>query len=331
MPPAVEHTAFTVERRHIASAACASQEVERAAVAPSKDTERTLASAPGRPEAWAAFVSALDVVDGERLRDLLGRFPMAITERTVGGVTVRHLTPRARVQTANKLIHLHGGAFVAGRGEAGLREAVLMAHRSSLPVISIDYRMPPEHPFPAALDDVVAVWRALLVDNPPGRFAMFGTSAGAALLVSAAVKFKELGLALPAALAASTPWSDLAQKGDSYFINQGIDSAVPRYAGLLERAARLYAGDRALDDPLISPVYADLAGLPPTIITTGTRDLFLSCSVRLHRALRNVGVPADLHVFEGIAHGQLIGLFESPESLAASAETIAFLLRHFGG
>lgn len=299
---------------------------------PLAEKEALLLRAPTEPAGWAAYVAELEKDEPALIKAVLAAHPASIEVGRLGGVTVRTIRPASAAgeNDARLLIHVHGGAYVTGGGDVGVREAILVAHHTSTTVVSIDYRMPPMHPFPAAVDDAVAVWAALLERHAPARMGVFGTSTGGALTVALGIAARDRGLPLPAALVAATPWSDLTETGDSYFTNRQIDGAVPFYAGLLERAARLYAGPDNLKHPLASPVYAFLKGLPPTMLTTGTRDLFLSCTVRLHRAMRAAGVAADLHVFEGISHGELTGLYTSPEALDAFDETVAFFDRHLG-
>ncbi len=225
-------------------------------------------------------------------------------------------------------VHIHGGAYVLNAGLAGQTEAIMIAARVGIPVISIDDCMLPDHPFPAALEDVAAVWQALVKEHDPETLAMGGTSAGAGLSMAAVIHFRRRGLPLPAALFLGTPRADLTETGDSFFINEGIDRTLVTWKGILENAARLYADGRELKDPLLSPLYGDLSGFPPTLLFTGTRDLFLSLAARAHRRLRNAGVPAELHVFEGLSHGEYIALHGTPESKAAYRELATFLKRH---
>jgi acetyl esterase/lipase len=139
-------------------------------------------------------------------------------------------------------------------------------------------------------------------------------------------RFMELGLETPGALWAGTPWADLTKTGDSLFTNEGIDRALVSYHGLLEGAANLYAAGRDLRTPLISPVYGDFDGFPPTYLVTGTRDLFLSDVIRVHRKMRVAGVVADLNVYEGISHGEYT--LDSSEMDQVFGELGEFLLRH---
>lgn len=288
-----------------------------------------LLRAPDEDRHWPAYVAELEVDEPKLLADLLNSYPCDIEPDVIGEVPVHRVSvPRETASGYDRmLMHTHGGAYILGGGRAGLREAVLAAHRTHSTVVSVDYRMPPRHPFPAAVEDCLSVWEGLLGENPGRSMAIVGTSTGGALAVATSVLALRRGRESPGALIAATPWSDLTETGDSYQANRFIDGNVPFYEGLLEKAALAYARGN-LTDPLASPVYADLAGLPPTMLTTGTRDLFLSCTARLHRALRAAGVTAELHVFEGVSHGDLIRLYEAPESIEAYREAALFLDRH---
>ncbi len=280
-------------------------------------------------EEWVQTIQALNTFSMQRGEALPERRSVTIKKAEIAGVTVHTVTPTdINPANSNRLfVHLHGGAYVLNAGRAGLGEAILIAHWVKIPVVSIDYRMPPEHPFPAAIGDVVAVWRSLLDDRPAKSMALGGTSAGGGLTLASTLRFVELGLEAPGALWTGTPWSDLTKTGDSHFTNEGIDRILVTYHGLLEGAAKLYADGRDLKTPLISPVYGDFKGFPPTYLVTGTRDLFLSDTVRVHRKMRVAGVVAELNVYEGVSHGEYM-FTDSPELQQAFGELEAFLLRH---
>ena len=255
---------------------------------------------------------------------------ISVEAAKLGGVqTFRLKPPVIQPQHQGRLfLYVHGGAYIASAGAAGLLEPILIAERIGIEVLSIDYRMPPDHPFPAALDDVVAVYRTLVVNQSPDKIILGGTSAGGGLALASILRFKEFGLALPGAVYGGTAWADLTKTGDTQFSLEGIDRGLVRYEGTLELPARLYAGDTDLKHPLISPIYGDFSGFPPTILVTGTRDLFLSDSVRTHRKLRAAGVVADLHVFEALSHGGYIRVQDAPESHEVYRELAAFIAEH---
>jgi monoterpene epsilon-lactone hydrolase len=254
---------------------------------------------------------------------------VSIRRETLEGVSVNWLMPSSiNPNHRNHLfIHLHGGAYLMGAGDAGIQEGIIIAEKLGIAVVSIDYRMPPLHPFPAAVDDVVATYRALLKKHSNQSIAMGGTSAGGGLTLAATLRFKQLDLPLPGALYAGTPWADLSETGDSYFINEGIDRVLVTYKGILAGAARLYADGRDLKDPLLSPVYGDFSGFPPTYLVTGTRDLFLSATALTHRKLRRAGALADLNVYEGVSHADYL-LQDLPESGEVFEELNKFISQH---
>jgi len=279
---------------------------------------------------WAE-AAASDEERRERMIPALAvEWSVKVTDDEIAGVTVRMVTPD-EIDPANEerlFVHVHGGAYVFGGGLPSVHEAILIAGRAKIRTLSIDYRMPPEHPFPAAVDDVVAVWKSLLAGRPARKMALGGTSAGGGLTLAATHRFKQLGLELPGALWAGTPWADLTKTGDSQFINEGIDRALVSYEGVLEGAAKLYADGHDLRSPLISPVYGNFESFPPTSLVTGTRDLFLSDVVRVHRKMRRIGVIADLNVYEGSSHADYIVVVDSPESEQVYGELGSFLSEH---
>ena len=148
------------------------------------------------------------------------------------------------------------------------------------------------------------------------------------MLFRSVLRAKKEGLPLPAATAPGTPWSDMTKTGDTFFTNEMIDNILVSNDGWLGDAAKLYANGTDLKDPQLSPVYGDYAGFPPTILTSGTRDLFLSLTVRTHRKLRRAGVEADLQVFEGLSHAQYLINADAPETREAFEEIAHFFDRH---
>jgi monoterpene epsilon-lactone hydrolase len=297
---------------------------------PQPNVEEMRQVSPRTKEEWLAVITDIDAPKEEGVHSLLDQFPVSVQNDEIAGVPVFHVTPvEVDPRHENHLFaYVHGGAYILNRGKAGLAEAIIIALRCQTPVLSIDYHMPPEHPFPAGLDDVVNVYQHLLKQRPTRSMAFGGVSAGGGLILAATGKFIEMGLDVPGALYAGTPWTDLTKTGDSYFTNEGIDRLLITYDGLLEGAAHLYAGANDLKDPLISPIYGDFHGFPPTFLVTGTRDLFLSNTARTHTKLRAAGVVADLLVYEGVSHGDYAAESASPESLQTYAELNAFLLRH---
>jgi epsilon-lactone hydrolase len=276
-------------------------------------------------DAAAAAIAGLP-----RLREALG---VTVEPVTMGGVRAFNVTPRS-IPEANRnriLLHFHGGVRVLNPGEAGTREAILMAGLAGFKVISVDYRMPPDFPFPAALDDSVTVYRELLKTTKPENIGIFGTSAGGSLTLTTLLRAKMEGLPMPGAIAPGTPTVDLSKTGDTLFTNAGIDNVLGTQDGFIRATALLYANGRDLKDPLISPIYGDVHGFPPAILTSGTRDLYLSNTVRMHRKLRAAGVEAVLQLWEGQSHAQyMLGAETVPEVREYHEEIARFFDQHLG-
>lgn len=258
------------------------------------------------------------------------RYAAALKSRAVGADTVvesiRIGEALVQVAAASKhtdekgiLIDFQGGAFVFGGGEACIAGTRIQAEQHGVRCYGVDYRMPPAHPFPAAVEDGLATYRHLLGTHSPSRIVMSGRSAGGNVALSTLLRAKEEQLPMPAGLILLSPEADLTEAGDSFEVNRMVDVVLP---GSLMRNNLLYANGADLMNPLVSPLFGDLRNLPSTFVQSGTRDLFLSNAVRLHRRLCQSGVRAELHVFEAMPHGGFSG--ESPEDRELQEETARF-------
>ena len=283
---------------------------------------------PQSADQWRSAIALRAESQTVSLDELASDLNLTITRDIIAGVAVHRVVPNDVVLGKGLFIYVHGGAYVFGGGDASVGEGALIAARSGITAISIDYRMPPDDPHPAAVTDLEMVYRALLETHDATNIGMGGTSAGGGLSMAAVHHFKALGLPIPGALYLGTPWADLTKTGDTMFTLEGIDRVLVTYDGMLEAAALLYADGEDLKDPLLSPVYGDLAGFPATYLVTGTRDMFLSDTVRVHRKLRNSGVEADLNVYEGLSHAEYAFVAGSPEHEATYRELAEFLRRH---
>jgi epsilon-lactone hydrolase len=283
---------------------------------------------PRTKEEWEASIHASDAGGDKSFDQVQKKFHVTVEKGELGGVTIYDIKPDAIPEENRRrvLMHVHGGAYVYGGGTNAASEGIILAHYGEIEVIAVDYRMPPEFPFPAALDDSVAVWKELIKTHTPRNMGIFGTSAGGGLTLATVIRLKELGLPLPGAIMAGTPWADLSKTGDTYATNEFVDNVLCTSNGLLEAAAKLYAGTHDLKEPLLSPIYGDLSGFPPTVLLSGTRDQFLSNTVRVHQKLLQSGVEAELLVFEGESHGQYAA--DVPESAIAYKEVAEFFDRH---
>ncbi len=287
---------------------------------------------PKTGEEWKPVSEAGALPTIKNVPGMLERLKVKIEPTVIDGVRAYIVTPETIApQNRNRqLIHMHGGCYVLNPREAGLPEAIFMAGFGHIKVISVDYRMPPEAVFPAALDDGITVWKAALKTTDAKNMAIFGTSAGGALTLEMVLKAKQLGLPLPAAIAPGTPMSDVTKVGDSFYTNAMLDNVLVSPDGFCDAGAKVYANGHDMKDPLLSPVYGDMKGFPPTILTTGTRDLLLSNTVRVHRKLRQAGVEAVLQVYEGMSHAHYIRDDTAPESKEAFEEIAAFFDKHLG-
>jgi monoterpene epsilon-lactone hydrolase len=254
-----------------------------------------------------------------------GALATPVDEIDLGGFPVYVVVP-AGVSPDDRRVYLdiHGGAWIQGGGEVCRATALRTAPLYGARVWAVDYRMPPGHPYPTPLDDCLAAYRALLEQRNPGEIIIGGASAGGNLAAALILRARDEGLPLPAAVLLNTPVMDLTASGDTWLANLGLDTVL---TGDSRAPMLLYAAGADLRDPYLSPLFGDLNGFPPTMLTSGTRDRLLSDTVRMHRALRAAGIPAELHVVEAGGHGRFLGV--APEDRAMAEETRRFLDEHW--
>jgi epsilon-lactone hydrolase len=251
-------------------------------------------------------------------------FPVNIESKTIGGVRCDVITPLSipAAKRGRVLINVHGGGFITDSGS--LVEGIPIANLTKTTVVSVYYRLAPENPFPAAVDDTVAVYKELLKTHQAKNLGLFGTSAGAILTGEVAVELKRLGLPLPAALGIFSGMGDFSEVGDSralYTIWGFTGYLTPPEHGHLDTA---YVGSTNPRNPVLSPLYADLHGIPPTLFITSTRDLLLSGTSILHRAFLRAGDKAELVVFEALPHA-----FWYDYHLPETREALGLMARFF--
>jgi acetyl esterase/lipase len=280
-----------------------------------------------KPIAEAGAAALVKVIPG-----MLERLHVKVEKTTIDGVRAYIITPETiATENANRvLVHMHGGCYVLNPGDAGLPEAIMMAGFGHFKVISVDYRMPPEALYPAALDDGMTVLKSVMKSTNPKNVAVFGTSAGGALTLAMVLQAKKQGVPLPGAIAPGTPMSDVTKVGDTFYTNAMVDNVLVSPDGFCDAGAKVYANGHDMKDPLLSPVYGDMSGFPPTILTSGTRDLLLSNTVRVHRKLRQAGIEAQLQIYEGQSHAHYIRDDSSPETKEVFEEISGFFSKHLG-
>lgn len=251
-------------------------------------------------EGWRSHIARSDEMLMQMMGPRAAGVEAEVHEWRPDGARAWAIKPAGVAQEDRRVyIEVHGGALIMGGGEICRAMALATAGLLQSKVVSVDYRMPPDHPYPAGLDDCLTVYRAVLRTHPPEKIIVGGGSAGGNLAAALILRARDEGLPLPAAAVLMTPEIDLTESGDSF--HTGLDSTIP---GGLMQANLLYAAGHDLADPYLSPLFADFAkGFPPTFLTAGTRDLFLSNAVRLQRKLSALDVPVELHLMEAAPHG----------------------------
>jgi monoterpene epsilon-lactone hydrolase len=284
------------------------------------------AAAPETLEERRAHTDKWQAGAGEAAKKL---YPVNIAADTIAGVPVRVVSPLsiAPEKRDRVLINLHGGGFNVDSGS--LSESIPIANLTGTKVVAVLYRLAPEHPFPAGLDDAVAVYKELLKTYKPAHIGIYGTSAGAILTAEVTAKLKQLGLPLPGATGIFSGMGDFSQPGDSIAL-----FALNGFSGHLDppkrdRNSEYFAASLDAKDPVLSPLYGDLGGFPPTLFVTSGRDLLLSGTTILHRAYLRAGVDAQLVVFEALPHA-FWNNAALPESKEADQLMAAFFDKHLG-
>jgi monoterpene epsilon-lactone hydrolase len=299
-----------------------SPEAQKSLARPDSDApvSESLADRRAKTDAWQAKA-------GEAYKEA---YPATVTADTIAGVPVRVITPPVigNGKNARVLINVHGGGFNSDSGS--LTETIPIANLTQTKVIAVLYRLAPEHPFPASVEDTVTVYKELLKSYKPQNIALYGTSAGAILTAETAVKLKQLGLPLPGALGIFSGLGDFSLAGDSQsmYALRGLSGYLspPILEGVHDPE---YVGTTNPKDPMLSPLYADLRGMPPTLFITSGRDLLLSGTTILQRAFLRAGVDAQLVVFEALTHAFWNDV-DLPESHEADEIMAHFFDTHLG-
>lgn len=312
-----EEPAMTATRHGRTAAGC--NPPAPATVSP--EARRALASLPDAagPADLVAHRALCAQVQRELGAIQMERHGVRMSADELAGVPVRIFTPPAPA-AQGVLLNLHGGGFIVDAGS--VTENVPIAAYTGMTVVAARYRLAPEHAFPAAVDDAEAVYRALLSRHGANRLALYGTSAGACLCVQLLVRLQEKRIALPRALGFFTGTADLSRRGDSEFFFRPMHERGDQTAQFFE-----YVADSDRFSPQVSPVFADLRGLPPTLCLAGTRDFMLSQTALFHQALLAAGVDAGLVVLEAMPHAHWIFL-DLPESDQAFRTMARFFTSH---
>jgi epsilon-lactone hydrolase len=282
----------------------------------------------------SAFPADADVNEQRRLlRELLSAQPLpgevTVTAAELGGVPTAEITV-AGIEPRHVVLYFHGGVYVMGDAALAAELASQIGRRTDAKVISVDYRLAPEHPYPAAVDDALAAYQALLDDGTdPSDIVFAGESAGGGLAIATLVNARDHRLPLPAAAFAMSPYADLTLAGTSMDAKGALDPLLSRVA--LEARIPDYAAGADAAHGLISPIFADLSGLPPLIIQGGSHEVLLDDAVRLARQAATADVEVTLEITPGVPH-----VFQAyhaflDEATAALDRAGRFLSAHLAG
>jgi len=268
-----------------------------------------------------------EVIDRQRkMMDDIDRLPrprgVEYIDTLIGGIPAIVATPTGSTPERH-LLYIHGGAFVVGSPKSHIAMAAVLAKLANATATVVEYRLAPEHLYPAAVDDCLAAYRALITDVDPATVTIAGDSAGGNGALATLVALRDAGDPLPGACYLLSPWTDLTGSGETIVTHAGIDPMFiePDIAG----AGRVYAGDTPLDDPGVSPLFADLGGLPPLLIQTGLDEVLLSDSTRLAERARAAGVDVTLDLAPGMWHVYQSFVRAVPESREALTRAAVFI------
>jgi acetyl esterase/lipase len=275
-----------------------------------------------------AFVKDIDTPLPERraAMERIDRLPrprkVDYRDTTVGGVPAIVATPTA-VPVERHILYLHGGGYVVGSPRTHIAFAARLAKRARAAVSVIDYRLAPENPYPAAIEDCVAAYRGVLEHTDPTRVTIAGDSAGGGATLATLCALRDSDTPLPAAGYLISPWTDLTGQGESTRTKAAVDPMLD--PGWLTHVASRYAGGRPLDHSGLSPLFADLTGLPPLLVQVGSDEVLLSDSTRLVQRARAAGVMVDLDVRDDMWHVYQAFAGMMPEATIAVIEAAGFI------
>jgi len=264
------------------------------------------------------FANAIQTMLGE---EQAKTYPVTISEDVIAGVPVRRIVrSQGKLNRSKVLLNMHGGGFATDAGS--LTENIPIASLSGIEVVAVRYRLSPEHPYPAAIDDALAVYKALLGAYGAGDIGVYGTSAGAVIGPQLMMRLKAEGLPRPGVLGVFSGEADLSTVADSLKI-----FAKAGEGQLLTDCKLAYVGNADPKDPLVSPIYGDLSFFPPTLCVSSGRDLLLSGTINLNRKLGDEGVITELLIYDALPHA-FWSNFVAPESDDAFRRMTDYLVKH---
>jgi len=261
-----------------------------------------------------------------------GRPDVAVRADVIAGVPVEWVEPKTLSQDARApiCVYLHGGGYIAGSLNSHRDMATHLASMAQVRMLMVDYRLAPEHPFPAAHEDAMAVYQALLERGvAPGQLLMGGDSAGGNLALATTQTIRDTGLPLPRGLVLFSPWIDLTHQSNSIASNEATDAMLHRQ--LLVDALAMYAPTAQATNPKISPLLGNLSGLPPTLTVVSLSEILRDDALRLHQLLQAAGGDSTCLQWKHTPHAFAVMARLLPEARDALRQTAAFMARVLRG
>ena len=278
------------------------------------------------PEKLAAFREFGDAGDDAAFQKLKEKYSME--DREINGITTLWITPPQLRHEDKVMIFVHGGGAVMGSRKTQLSLQTSVADSLGVKVVSIEYRLAPEDPYPAGVNDIVAAYEDIIGEFGAQNTGIFGTSGGALLTLATLLRLKADGLPLPAASAPLSPEADMTATGSGYLfkVNAPIDPILPAWGTITTQQA--YVGKANPRDPLVSPVFGDYTGVTPMFLLAGTTEIVASDAIRVAARARSQGVDTTLLLMDGMWHVPIANGSGVPELQLAYDELIKFLKRH---
>jgi epsilon-lactone hydrolase len=283
--------------------------------------------APDDLAGWEKVYDVAEARNKDKAEKILAASHSTAIEVQMGGVTVEDIRPHGWRDNGKVLVFVHGGGYCLFGARSTFADTVPMAKATGLRVVSVNYTPAPRARFEEIQQQIVSVFDALIeAGYAMPDIAIYGESAGGALTASTVLNLRDQGKGMPAAAVFWSPNTDLSSRDDST-VTLDPDDPVLTYSTLLVTGSKAYAGDVALDDPRVSPLYADLSrGFSPALIVVGTKEMLLSSSVRFYQALEAAGQPVKLDVYEGMWH--VFPQYGLPESKVAVEKSARFINDH---
>lgn len=279
-------------------------------------------------EEWKILQKNVDENVKKGLQPILDKYHPKIETIYFNGIRAVKITPQSYKKSKNIIVYVHGGGFVLLSADVTLASMLPLAESIGIPIIAVDYTLAPNKKNNEILNEMVDFYKGLLKEYQPENISVYGDSAGGSIAAATMLKLRDLKIALPSSLILWSPWTDIAEIGDTYSTLANNDPTVI-YKNFLENSALAYAPKEEFKNPFVSPVYGDYSkNFPPTLIQVGSKEIFLSNAIRFYRVLNENNKDVKLDIYEGMWH-VFQGYYELPESKTALENTKKFMLNHF--